>query len=1308
MRRPPDKDVHGTVTDRDVDTSNATLNTLFRGARQKPWMLGSHAAPIRPTPRPVTSKSAVSQAPPAQRSDVNPPANTSVGPTLLSFQSPTLNGSRATLTSRPPNDEIRSPAPITEHARIESNWVAESQPLVPPRPIPQATPPVLAMNSSSSAQARSVARTEIRDSMSPTSSPSISVHAPPGNRPSPISSAVVSQSVISSTLSEQVLAEAQISSTAQGPNSTHALASSVPGPLQIPQPQVLHQNIDNQGPSQIQMNSISPRTVSSNLPSTSQHQQQQARNPGSAYPSPNKRQRIHEAVMPSLKSRIALINAHIATFGGTQDLNNNLERPRFQLLTDACNTEDAFYVALHQLFCLWDFNRNEVLNNNLLPPQNTLSLAFRVLGQLIRDNEGLAPNHLQWFAQFPSPLNDLLRTSEPYRRTMNHVGIFLGNLTVHWADISKLCTSRGYPPLVDELVTRLGLLSPILQHVVFTAARRNLGVQDDQYGQEMERLFLQDKQGHQELAIRYNTGRPPTEKEVHMRNQTLIDSYVGVYDQVRRQKQLLVSGLHMGSPLARTPIVPSNGDSPTSVSTHDHTPSRSSIEINQNWNNNAQAPDLSGAWNQHVQPMHIHSSGNLNTSTSSNTRQTSSVASQRPYENTPSPTFMQNLSMNSPAANSPSQQGFQFPSPALRNNNVHTHPGQSSPHQNQNSIVNQYPVQAEANDVNEGQAQIARMQQQQQQQIMLQQQRQARGRRNAARPQQNQQHAVQQVYPYILTPQQVVAQHQTQQATMQQQQSTMQMHAHQINQHQALQSTGPPGLPGQQHQHQITQQHVALQQQVLNMNRAAQLRSNSVTMPQQQFHSRNNGVTTNSRSNTHVLSAQVPVTLGLTPEQINQLEVHAYRQSVNSQDPSQRVNRQLIPPHNYVHPAQPLNPDLNALHQAHIRSPRLVPTDFEPSDEPEEDHIRRFYQTVKDFALEPTKIPIDVGLSKFEFIIPEEVYALTAQDVYPSTDKLAHREFRRGTLQYRLRCIQTRKEVTMCRKEDWVISDTMWPESIFIEINGDHLEIRRKTHHGKDLPIDITRFIARPEQHRGSVNQVRISVPRLRKLQKDTWYFIAVEVIEILRHDQILNMVSEKRVPSSETLAGIIKSMATTDDDDDFAMVVSDLSVDLADPFTAQIFTVPVRGSSCLHRECFDLETFLLTRNSKPKRPNQPSMIDVWKCPLCGKDARPYSLEIIDFLVDVRKILEIQGNLDVRAILISVDGTWRPKSEPQPLKRKASNGLEDDDTSDDDIGTVAKKQNMLPKSRQSSAQLDVGSRRQSTPRRPIEVIELDD
>jgi hypothetical protein len=174
----------------------------------------------------------------------------------------------------------------------------------------------------------------------------------------------------------------------------------------------------------------------------------------------------------------------------------------------------------------------------------------------------------------------------------------------------------------------------------------------------------------------------------------------------------------------------------------------------------------------------------------------------------------------------------------------------------------------------------------------------------------------------------------------------------------------------------------------------------------------------------------------------------------------------------------------------------------------------------------------------------------------------------------------------------------------------------------------------------------------------------------------------------------IKKSLASSqNDDDEIAMVSSDISVDLSDPFTARIFETPVRGSNCLHRECFDLETFLITRNSKPKRPQQPCMIDVWKCPLCGRDARPYSLQIDDFLASVRARLAEQDNLDVKAIWIDADGNWCPKEIPRSSVKRSH--PDDSEDSSDDEG--ARKQRALSAANQTRSIKKV-----------VEVIDLDD
>lgn len=267
--------------------------------------------------------------------------------------------------------------------------------------------------------------------------------------------------------------------------------------------------------------------------------------------------------------------------------------------------------------------------------------------------------------------------------------------------------------------------------------------------------------------------------------------------------------------------------------------------------------------------------------------------------------------------------------------------------------------------------------------------------------------------------------------------------------------------------------------------------------------------------------------------------------------------------------------------------------------------------------------------------------------------------------------MQLRPDQKVPNENDWIVSEMKWPDAIFFQVNGNPLELRRKFHYGKDLPVDITSLVKSSTKNGGTTNLVRVSLLRA-KGHIGPKYAFAVEVIEVLQHRKITDMVlNNQRIPGSETLGDIMAKLSVSldDDDDEIAMVASDLTIDLADPFTAKIFETPVRGVTCLHRECFDLETFLLTRQSKPRRPEQPSMVDVWKCPLCGKDARPYSLRVDEFLLSVRDSLEKQNLLDCKAILVSEDGNWRPKPEPQPSGGSKKNagvaGMNDDDMDDE-------------------------------------------
>ncbi|KAG6359375.1 hypothetical protein INS49_012896 [Diaporthe citri] len=219
-------------------------------------------------------------------------------------------------------------------------------------------------------------------------------------------------------------------------------------------------------------------------------------------------------------------------------------------------------------------------------------------------------------------------------------------------------------------------------------------------------------------------------------------------------------------------------------------------------------------------------------------------------------------------------------------------------------------------------------------------------------------------------------------------------------------------------------------------------------------------------------------------------------------------------------------------------------------------------------------------------------------------------------------------------------------------------------------------------------------------------FHLAVEVVETLSHSAILEHVwTTGVVDSAQTLEKVRKRIDAVPDEDGIAVIdrsgvtASELSIDLTDPFSASIFSIPARGSACTHMECFDLETWLNTRPIKqatchqhaltcPKR-LEPSDPDKWKCPICFADARPRSLRIDSFLLSVRRQLEEQNKLDTKSILVAADGTWRPVIEP----------VDDEDAGSDGDGPISKGPVATLRKRPSKSS--------SVERAPVEVIELD-
>lgn len=343
-----------------------------------------------------------------------------------------------------------------------------------------------------------------------------------------------------------------------------------------------------------------------------------------------------------------------------------------------------------------------------------------------------------------------------------------------------------------------------------------------------------------------------------------------------------------------------------------------------------------------------------------------------------------------------------------------------------------------------------------------------------------------------------------------------------------------------------------------------------------------------------------------------------------------------------VHP----NPTITALHQVHLRSPRLVPVD----QNGKELKTTRFYRYFKKFAQPPFLLATDSRTARRSFLLSKEAFVKLPQAYsWPSYEYLSAGSVREGSLTYRIRCCILDTGNDSCDESRWSLKELVWPEHVFFDLNGQILDVRRKYHHGKDLAVEVSAIV------KEGINTLTVVILRPNHA-KSIPYAFAVEAVELTTHDTVMqNCTRTSPIPAEQTLKQIITSLATDPMDDELAIVHGQVTISVTDPFTSQIFNIPVRSISCLHRDCFDLDTFLQTRKTSAETPTESlqliSKVDDWRCPLCGADARPQMLRVDEFMLRVRARLEQLDQLDTKSIVVMQDGTWRANLPSQERKR---------------------------------------------------------
>ncbi|CAK7226506.1 hypothetical protein SBRCBS47491_006254 [Sporothrix bragantina] len=306
-----------------------------------------------------------------------------------------------------------------------------------------------------------------------------------------------------------------------------------------------------------------------------------------------------------------------------------------------------------------------------------------------------------------------------------------------------------------------------------------------------------------------------------------------------------------------------------------------------------------------------------------------------------------------------------------------------------------------------------------------------------------------------------------------------------------------------------------------------------------------------------------------------------------------------------------------------------------------------------------------------QFLVTEEEHALRSYRSTPEGQLLSIENVFDGSLGYRVRCCAARRNVKSMSESEWIVTNTKWPVNIFIKVNGSPVFVRRQSHNGKDLPVSITELI-----HVG-VNRVEVAIPEeSHKAGPRPNFFFGVEIIETAHCNRTVDNIKKYGVHDASVTINKINTrlQTTTSEDDEFAVLQDSISVDLADPFSAKIFKIPVRGVQY---------------------------------------ARPSSLRIDKFLVDVRAKLKEMGKLDkVKSILVGLDGKWE------------SVAIVDDDPEgddNDDAGVISGKRKAEDTRTEqpprklirmaSDPNVTTSARRTASaaqPPRAIDIIEIDD
>ncbi|KAL2814532.1 hypothetical protein BDW59DRAFT_154328 [Aspergillus cavernicola] len=527
----------------DLNRSNSTANLFLGGSRNlKSWMSSSSTdrnhnnnKPTNKNPIAPASESLSSSAPPPPPPDpdpVSPPVAVVISP--ASAPAPTRSQGMRNLSSHSQNNNIPSTGiysspyasptvPVTSSPFANPQNVLPPCPQMPPssdtppslthspasRPLPTPARPEQPAGppADSSRKQRQKQQSQLQahlQQQSASSLPSPDPTIPPRSHTSPSRAIERNASAIASP------------STAVFPSPPSQQAPSIPRPRQNPPtfgtPSLLLGS--NPPPAHPRTAPYTPPVHAHPTPAAPSRLPPPSRpNPAAPTFHPNLcALAVDDAYFANAKKRL---ERFVHDPGSSLLISETVEAPRFQLLLYACTEHDFMYLVLHQVYCLSSFTPSEFNQLPGITPKHIQGLD--VVRHLLVDNVRVSGAFLARCANFPDPISELLK-KPAYQHALNQVWHTLTVFVDHWHAFEDQVRSRGYPPLVDDIVSSLNITSPVLQFNIFLCLCRR--IPGAKFEGKLQEIFIRDLETFKRRYV-----RPISEEQRQNENRLLITAY---------------------------------------------------------------------------------------------------------------------------------------------------------------------------------------------------------------------------------------------------------------------------------------------------------------------------------------------------------------------------------------------------------------------------------------------------------------------------------------------------------------------------------------------------------------------------------------------------------------------------------------------------------------------------------------------------------------------------------------------------------------------------------------------------------------